>query len=83
MATETKTMRGFLLHGLRRCREDAGLSLRELSDATASVRGEKRVYRSTIWDAENLRRGVQPRTARVLAKALGVSVRDLRGQPND
>jgi hypothetical protein len=37
------------------------------------------VYQSTISDLENLRRGAQPRTARKLAEALGVTVKDLRG----
>jgi hypothetical protein len=37
------------------------------------------MYQSTISDLENLRRGAQPRTARKLAEALGVTVKDLRG----
>lgn len=63
-----------MLAGLKDARENAGLSLRELEAETG--RG---VYQSTISDLENLRRGAQPRTARKLAEALGVTVKDLRG----
>lgn len=66
--------RGIMLAGLKDARENAGLSLRELEAATG--RG---VYQSTISDLENLRRGAQPRTARKLAEALDVTVKDLRG----
>jgi hypothetical protein len=37
------------------------------------------VYQSTISALENLWRGAQPRTARKLAEALGVTVKVLRG----
>ncbi len=67
--------KGIMLPGLKRAREDAGLSLRELEAAT-----NRGVYASTISDLENLRRGAQPRTARKLAEALGVTVKDLRSE---
>jgi transcriptional regulator with XRE-family HTH domain len=76
MPTAEKRTRGkgIILAGLKDARENAGLSLRELEAATG-----RRVYQSTISDLENLRRGAQPRTARKLAEALGVTVKDLRG----
>ena len=67
--------KGIMLPGLKRAREDAGLSLRELEAAT-----NRGVYASTISDLENQRRGAQPRTARKLAETLGVTVKDLRSE---
>ncbi|CAN5904239.1 hypothetical protein BH23ACT11_BH23ACT11_03670 [soil metagenome] len=71
--------KGILLGGLRGARENAGMTLQELEEAT--VAAGRRVYRSTISALELGRRGAQPRTARVLARVLGVSVRELRGEP--
>ena len=81
MATEAKPEKktrgkGTMLPGLKDAREDAGLSLRELEDATRRI--DNTVYSSTISEVENLRRGVQPRTARTLAQVLGVTVKELR-----
>lgn len=70
--------RGILLPGLRDAREDMGISQMELEAATA--REGRKVYASTISELEGGRRGAHGRTARVLAQALGVSVRDLRGK---
>ena len=65
------------LPGLRRERQDAGLSMRGLSDLTARKHG-KRVHLSAIADLEAGRRGALPRTAKLLADALGVSIKKLR-----
>ena len=70
--------KGMPLPGLRRAREDAGMSQRELEAAT-----NREVYRSTIGELEGMRRGAQPRTARKLADALGVTVKDLRSPPEE
>lgn len=63
--------RGIMLPGLRNAREDAGLSLRELEERAG-------VPSATISKLELQHRGAQPRTARALAAALGVEVRELR-----
>ena len=63
-----------MLHGLRDGRTDAGLSLRELEQRSG-------VYAARISKLELLQQGAQPRTARKLADALGVEVRDLRRDP--
>ena len=71
------TTRGSALRGLKRERLDAGMSLKNVEAATR--RGsEKVVYASTVSELENLHRGAQPSTARALAQALGVTVKDLR-----
>ena len=56
-------------------RTDAGLSLRELEERSG-------VYAARISKLELLQQGAQPRTARKLADALGVEVRDLRRDPS-
>lgn len=78
MATAQKNTRGkgIMLPGLKDARENAGLSLRELEEATREARNT--VYASTISEVENQQRGVQPRTARTLAEALGLTVKELR-----
>lgn len=78
MATTQRQTRGkgTMLPRLKNAREDAGLSLRELEEATREAGST--VYASTISEVENGRRGVQPRTARALAQALGVKVKELR-----
>jgi transcriptional regulator with XRE-family HTH domain len=58
------------LKRLKEARELAGLSQDEL--ATAS-----RTARATVADLELNKRTAQPRTARRLAEALGVQIRDL------
>lgn len=68
--------KGTMLPGLKDAREDAGLSLRELEEATREAAHV--VYASTISEVENGRRGAHPRTARALAEALGVTVKELR-----
>lgn len=60
-----------LLPGLRRIREERGLSIRELAR-------EARVAHDTVWRLENLQRAAEPKTRRKLAHALGVGIRDLR-----
>lgn len=74
--------RGIMLLGLKDAREDAGQTLEELEELTASG-GVKRVYASTISELENLHRGAQGRTVRALAEALGTSVRRLRTGEED
>lgn len=69
--------KGVMLAGLRGAREDAGYSLRALEARTGEI-GDK-VYASTISELENGKRGAQWQTARTLAEALGVKVKDLRG----
>ncbi len=78
MATTQKKTRGkgTMLPGLKDARENAGLSLRELEEATREAGNT--VYASTISEVENQRRGAQPRTARTLAQALRVTVKELR-----
>ena len=73
-ATGEKKTRGggIMLPGLKRARERAGLSLRELSDASG-------MDYSMISKLENLRRGAQGRNVRRLAEALGVTPADLVG----
>ncbi len=70
--------RGIVLAGLREARYDAGLTLEQLSAKTAEQEGGKKVHASTISELENLKHGAQSRTARALADALDVSVRELR-----
>ncbi len=69
--------RGFALGGLRRARQNEGLTLREL-EARTIENGEK-VWAQTIGEIERGEHGAYPSTARKLAKALGVEVEDLRG----
>ena len=68
----TRKMRGIPLANLRRERQRAGLTLRELAEISG-------VKYTTISELENGRRGAQGRTVRKLAEALGVSTRDLVG----
>ncbi len=72
-ATEKKRTRGkgIMLPKLKRVREDSGYSLRELGERAG-------VPAATISKLELHQRGAQGRTARALADALGVSVKDLR-----
>jgi transcriptional regulator with XRE-family HTH domain len=58
---------------VRECREDAGYSIRELSEMAG-------VSHVTITHLENGRTVPHPRTLRKIAGALGVSVRELRGR---
>lgn len=67
---------GIVLAGLREARYDAGITLERLSAKTEE--GGDKVFASTINELENLKRGAQARTARALADALGVSIRELR-----
>jgi DNA-binding XRE family transcriptional regulator len=60
-----------MLPGLRRIREERGLSIRELAR-------EAGVAPDTVWRLENLQRAAEPKSRRNLAKALGVRIRDLR-----
>lgn len=60
-----------MLAGLKEARIDSGYSLRELGERTG-------IDYSLISKLERLRHGAQPRTARKLADALGVEIRDLR-----
>lgn len=75
MQAERRTT-GSWLPGLRRVRLNAGLTLSDLEARTNEVAGRK-VYRATISELENGRRGAYPRTAHALAKALGVEVEEL------
>lgn len=75
MKAERRTT-GSWLPGLRRVRLNAGLTLTDL-EARTEAAGAKKVYRATISELENGRRGAHPRTAYALAQALGVSVEDL------
>lgn len=59
-----------LLQRLKRVREERGMSPRELSARSG-------VSADSISDFEELRRMASPRTARRLAKVLGVGVEDL------
>lgn len=63
-----------MLPGLRRARERAGLSLRELSEIAG-------MDYSMISKLENQRRGAQGRNVRKLAEALGVAPADLVDRP--
>ena len=56
---------------VRECREDAGYSIRELSEMAG-------VPHVTITHLENGRTVPYPKTLRKIAEALGVSVRELR-----
>lgn len=60
-----------MLPRLRRMREDAGYTLRELGERV-------NVPAATISKLELGQRGAQGRTARALAGGLGVTVKDLR-----
>jgi transcriptional regulator with XRE-family HTH domain len=60
---------------VRECREDAGYSIRELSEMAG-------VSHVTITHLENGRTVPHPRTLRKIAGALGVTVRELRGRPD-
>ncbi len=60
-----------MLPRLRRVREDAGYTLRELGEKAS-------VPAATISKLELGHRGAQGRTARALAGALNVAVKDLR-----
>ncbi len=60
-----------MLPGLRRIREERGLSIRELAR-------EAGVAPDTVWRLENLQRAAEPKTRRNLARALDVGIRDLR-----
>lgn len=60
------------LKGLKRTRQRKGYSLHELAAKSG-------VEQSMISKLENQRRGVQPRTTRKLADALGVSPEELVG----
>ena len=62
---------GIMLPCLKRAREDAGLSLRELGK-------EASIPPATISKLELGHRGAQGRTARALAAALSLSVKELR-----
>ncbi len=73
-----KVRRGIPLPGLRRARENAGLSLRDVEARTVADGGQK-VWRSTINEIERGNRGAYPKTAKRLADVLKVEVEDLRG----
>jgi transcriptional regulator with XRE-family HTH domain len=60
-----------LLPGLRRIREECGLSIRELAR-------EAGVAPDTVWRLENLQRAAEPKTRRNLAKALDTTIKELR-----
>lgn len=60
-----------LLPGLRRVREERGLSIRELAR-------EAEVTPDTVWRLETLRRAAEQRTRRKIADALGVGIKELR-----
>lgn len=75
MQAERRTT-GTYLPELRRVRLNAGLTLTALEARTSEVAGRK-VYRATISELENRRRGAYPRTAHALAEALGVKVEEL------
>jgi transcriptional regulator with XRE-family HTH domain len=55
---------------LKSLREEQALSLRELAEASG-------VSHTTVWDHERGKESAHPRTVRLLAKALGVTPRDL------
>jgi transcriptional regulator with XRE-family HTH domain len=59
---------------LKETRELAGLSQDELAETSG-------VARATVADLELAKRVAQPRTARRLAEALGVEIRDLLADP--
>lgn len=59
------------LPGLRRVREERGLSIRELA-------GEAGISHDSVWRLETLRRAAEPKTRRRLARALGTTIRDLQ-----
>lgn len=75
-ATKKRRGRGIMLHGLRSAREDAGMTLIDLEQATQDA-GHK-IYGSTISELERGKHGCHPRTARALANALGLTVKELR-----
>lgn len=58
------------VENLKKLREDRALSLRELAQASG-------VSHTTIWDHERGKEGAHPRTIRLLARALGVTPREL------
>ena len=55
---------------LKTLREEQALSLRELSEVSG-------VSHTAIWAHERGKEGAHPRTVRLLAKALGVTPREL------
>ncbi len=75
--SKEKVRRGIPLPGLRRVRENMGLSLRDVEAKTVADDGQK-VWRSTINEIERGNRGAYPATAKRIADVLGVSVEDLR-----
>ncbi len=77
-AKARKVQRGIALPGLKRTRENKGLSLRDVEELTLKDDGHK-VWRSTINEIERGNRGAYPATAKRLADVLGVEVEDLRG----
>jgi transcriptional regulator with XRE-family HTH domain len=64
------------LRGLKYCREQRGISLRQLS----AISG---VTTDTIWRLENLRRAARPETRKKIAKALRVPSREIVRRPTD
>ncbi len=62
-----------LLHGLARLREERGYSVRELA-------GLAGVSPDTVYTLEHLKRGAEPKTRRLLAKALETSIKDLKAK---
>jgi transcriptional regulator with XRE-family HTH domain len=74
--TERKTTRGKLLKGLKRAREEAPLSQREL----ARLSGTSQI---TIHRLESQEYGAYPATTRKLSKALGVPPRVLMEGPEE
>ncbi len=61
---------------LKALREERALSLRELAEVSG-------VSHTTIWDHERGKEGAHPRTVRLLAKALGVTPRELTAKEGD
>ena len=59
-----------LLPGLARVRQERGLSIRELAR-------EAGVAPDTVWRLEKLQRAAEPKTRRLLARALDTGIRDL------
>lgn len=70
-----RKLRGYFeLPALRYWREERGYSIRELAR-------EAGVSPDAVWRLETLQRRAEPRTRRILARALGVKITDLTKDP--
>jgi len=64
------------LPGLKRARDDRGISIRELAD-------KAEVAPDTVWKLETLQRAAEQKTRRKLARALGIGIKELMKTEED